>query len=63
MRFILAAAIVFAGSVLPLYIVGTLDPTANPIGLGLLFLAGSSLAGILAVIGVVLVLWRKMFRR
>jgi hypothetical protein len=63
MRFIIAAAIVFAGSFLPLYVVGTLDPTSNPIGLGLLFLAGSSLAGILAVTGVVLILWRKIFRR
>jgi hypothetical protein len=36
MRFVIAAAIVFAASFLPLYIVGMLDPTSNPIGLGLL---------------------------
>ncbi len=62
MRFVIAAAIVFASSFLPLYIVGMLDPTSNPIGLGLLFLAGSSLAGILAVVGAVLIVWRKISR-
>lgn len=63
MRFIIAAAIVFAASFLPLYIVGTLDPTSNPIGLGLLFMAGLSLASILAVIGIVQILWQLIFRR
>jgi hypothetical protein len=62
MRFIIAAAIVFAASFLPLYIVGTLDPTSNPIGLGLLFLAGSSLAGILAIVGSVQIVWRWLSR-
>lgn len=62
MRFVIAAAIVFAASFLPLYIVGMLDPTSNPIGLGLLFLAGSSLAGILAVTGVILIAWRNISR-
>jgi hypothetical protein len=62
MRFVIAAAIVFAASFLPLYIVGMLDPTSNPIGLGLLFLAGSSLAGILAVTGVILISWRNISR-
>ncbi len=62
MRFVIAAPIVFAASFLPLYIVGMLDPTSNPIGLGLLFLAGSSLAGILAVTGVILIAWRNISR-
>ncbi len=62
MRFVIAAAIVFAASFLPLYVVGMLDPTSNPIGLGLLFLAGSSLAGILAVTGVILIAWRNISR-
>lgn len=63
MRFIIAAGIVFAVGFLPLYVVGALDPASNPIGLGLLFLAGASLAGILAVIGIVQILWRWIFRQ
>jgi len=62
MRFVISAAIVFAASFLPLYVVEMLDPTSNPIGLRLLFLAGSSLAGILAAVGAVLIVWRKISR-
>ena len=45
---------IFAASTLPLLMVGVLSgPGANPIGLGLLFLAGLIVGSALALIGVV----------
>ena len=45
---------VFVASTLPLLVVGILSgPGANPIGLGLLFVAGTLVASALALIGVV----------
>ena len=55
-----AAALVLCW--LPLFVVGTLDPTSNPIGLGLLATVGSSFViavAAFAVVGkAVFALWR-----
>jgi hypothetical protein len=47
LRLAFAALVVMVASWGPLFVVGTLDPTVNPIGLGLLGLAGTCLAAVL----------------
>ena len=47
---------------LPLFIVGTLDPDSNPIGLGLLFVASQFIAGVVFAVGLV-VLFIRWLRR
>lgn len=49
MRVVYVALAVLAASYAPLLVVGMLDPTANPIGLGLLAMAGTALAAVLLV--------------
>jgi hypothetical protein len=49
------------GSWLPLIAVGLLDPSSNPIGLGLLGLAGSLLGAILLPIGLLVSLFRRRY--
>jgi hypothetical protein len=47
-------------SLLPLLFVGLLDPTANPVGLGLLWVAGSALGIGLYFLAVLLWIWRLL---
>ena len=63
MRLVYAALIMLAVSTAPLLIVGLLDPTANPIGLGLLFMAGSFVATVLLVLGLLLAAWQRLHPR
>jgi hypothetical protein len=58
MRLLYAALAVLLLSFAPLAIVGTFDPAANPIGLGLLFVAGSLVAALLFALAVLQLLWR-----
>lgn len=60
MRFIIAAAVILAASWVPLLIVGLLDPTSNPIGLGLLGMAGTFIAAMLGGFHFLLRLWHWM---
>jgi hypothetical protein len=48
MRLIYLALLVLVASYAPLIVVGTLDPSANPIGLGLLAMLGTAVAASLA---------------
>lgn len=43
--------LILAGAWLPLVAVSLVDPTSNPIGLGLLGMAGSLVGGVLFVLG------------
>jgi hypothetical protein len=43
--------LILAGAWLPLVAVGLVDPTSNPIGLGLLGMAGSLIGGVLFALG------------
>lgn len=47
MRLIYVALAVLAVSYAPLIVVGMLDPSANPIGLGLLSMVGTAVAALL----------------
>lgn len=58
MRLMIIAVLLLVGSFLPLFIVGTLDPDSNPIGLGLLWMAGSAVAIVLFLIGLVMAIWK-----
>jgi hypothetical protein len=58
MRLVVAAIAVLILSFVPLLVVGFLDPSANPIGLGLLSVAGTFIALLLLAIAVALGLWR-----
>jgi hypothetical protein len=60
MRLVIAALLLPALAALPLPVVGTLDPTANPIGLGLLFMAASAVAPFLLVFALLRALWRHL---
>jgi hypothetical protein len=60
MRLATAALIVLAASWLPLIVVGLADPAANPIGLGLLALAGTVVAAGLLAVAALLGLWRLL---
>ena len=60
MRLVYVALIVLAASWAPLMIVGALDPTANPIGLGLFALAGTAVAAGLLVAAVARAVWRLL---
>jgi hypothetical protein len=53
-----AATALILLSLLPLLIAALLDPSANPIGLGLLWLAGSTIGLGLYVLAALLWLWR-----
>ena len=44
----------------PLFIVGLLDPTANPIGLGLLFMAAVAIAPVLLLVAALRALWDRL---
>jgi hypothetical protein len=50
MRLVVAAIAVLILSFVPLLVVGLLDPSANPIGLGLLSMAGTFVALLLLAI-------------
>ena len=60
MRLVYAATTVILVSFLPLLFAGLLDPSANPIGLGLLWLAGSALGIGLYVLAALLWIWRLL---
>jgi hypothetical protein len=58
MRLVVVAIAVLILSFMPLLVVGTLDPSANPIGLGLLSVAGTYIALLLLVVAAARGLWR-----
>ncbi len=58
MRLVKAATTVIVVSFLPLLVAGLLDPTANPVGFGLLWLAGSALGLGLYALAALLWVWR-----
>jgi hypothetical protein len=60
MRLVAIALLLPVVAALPLLVVGWLDPTANPVGLGLLFMAASAAAPILLVVAVLRLLWRHL---
>lgn len=57
MRLVIAALLLPVVAAMPLFVVGTLDPTANPVGLGLLFMAASAAAPFLLAFAVLRLLW------
>jgi hypothetical protein len=44
----------------PLVVVGLLDPTANPIGLGLLFMAAVAIAPVLLLLAALRAAWGRL---
>ena len=60
MRLVYAALAAVALTWSPLFVVGALDPTANPIGLGLLSLAGTTLAVLLLLAAALGAIWRRL---
>ena len=60
MRLVYAALAAVALTWSPLLVVGALDPTANPIGLGLLSLAGTALAVLLLLAAALAAIWRRL---
>jgi hypothetical protein len=60
MRLVIAALLLPIAAALPLLVVGTLDPAANPIGLGLLFMAASAAAPFLLGFAILRLLWRRL---
>jgi hypothetical protein len=58
MRLVVAAIAVLILSFVPLLVVGLLDPSANPIGLGLLSMAGTFVALLLLAIATARAVWR-----
>ena len=60
MRLVHAATTLIILSLLPVLLVVLLDPTANPIGLGLLWLAGSALGIGLYLLAALLWIWRLL---
>ena len=60
MRLVVIALLLPVAAAVPLFVVGTLDPTANPIGLGLLFMAASALAPFLLAFALLRRLWRHL---
>ena len=63
MRLVVVALLLPVVAAVPLFVVGTLDPTANPVGLGLLFMAGSAAAPFLLAFALLRLLWRYLTRR
>jgi hypothetical protein len=53
LRLVLLALLLPVLAALPLLLVGLLDPAANPIGLGLLFMAGVAIAAVLLLVAAV----------
>lgn len=53
-------ALILLGSWLPLFAVGFMDPASNPIGLGLLAMAGSAVGAVVIVLGLLASLVRHM---
>jgi hypothetical protein len=58
MRLVYLAVVVLAASYAPLLVVGALDPTANPIGLGLLAVLGTAVAALVLGWAGLCALWR-----
>lgn len=58
MRLVIAALAVLILSFVPLLVVGFLDPSANPIGLGLLSVAGTFVALLLLALAMARAVWR-----
>ena len=50
----------FTSSWLPLFAVGLMEPASNPIGLGLLAMAGSAVGAVVIVLGLLASLVRHM---
>ena len=63
MRLAYAALAVLALSFAPLLIVAALDPSSNPVGLGLLSVAGTFAAAVLLACAAVRGLWRLLAGR
>ncbi|HET9067045.1 MAG TPA: hypothetical protein VFN28_00275 [Amaricoccus sp.] len=63
MRLVLTALLLPVVAAAPLFMVGTLDPTANPVGLGLLFMAAAAAAPFLLAFALLRLLWRYLARR
>jgi hypothetical protein len=53
-------ALILVGSWVPLFAVGFMDPASNPIGLGLLAMAGSAAGTVLIVLGLLASLIRHI---
>ena len=60
MRLVHAATALIVLSLLPLLLVVLLDPSANPIGLGLLWIAGSAAGAILYALAALRWLWYQL---
>jgi hypothetical protein len=58
MRLVYAALVVLLASYAPLLAIGFMDPSANPIGLGLLAVAGTAAAVLLIVCAALRAIWR-----
>jgi hypothetical protein len=58
MRTVIAGVVVLVASYLPLLVVGTLDPTSNPVGLGLLTVTGTIVALLLFAVAAIRGIWR-----
>ena len=62
MRLAALAVILLVASFVPLIVVGLIDPDANPIGLGLLSVLGTLVAGLLLAFAALRALWRLLRR-
>jgi hypothetical protein len=60
MRLVILAVLLPIMAAVPLVVVGLLDPQANPIGLGLLFMAAVAAAPFLIGFAVLRALWRHL---
>lgn len=60
MRLVCAALILLALTTAPLLVVGLLDPTANPVGLGLLFVLGAPVALVLLAVAGLRAFWQRL---
>jgi hypothetical protein len=57
MRLVILALLLPVLAAAPLLVVGLLDPTANPVGLGLLFMAAVAIAPVLLLVAAVRAIW------
>jgi hypothetical protein len=58
-RLVRAAVVILVLSFAPLVAVGLLDPSANPIGLGLLSVVGTLVAAAVLAFAALRVVWRR----
>jgi hypothetical protein len=62
LKLLLICVGILVAGVLPLLVVGFLDPDSNPIGLGLLFVASQFIAGAVLAVGLFLRIVRWLRR-